>query len=161
MTLSRCSRQSAQSESISIGPSLVTATQARVLAVEDAQRILAPGARCSSHRRRDVRGQMRAQQFDVRRATQRVTHGVDQESKARETDGLVKAMRQCDDLDVDGRIVGAEHFDAELVVLTVPTLPGDVRSGTPAAKYHAFHGVVGLCWMKARTTDAVPSGRSA
>ena len=27
--------------------------------------------------------------------------------------------------------------------------------------YHAFHGTGGRCWTKARTTEAVPSGRSA
>ena len=39
--------------------------------------------------------------------------------------------------------------------------PGAARSGTPASAYHAFHGTCGRCWTKARTTEAVPSGRSA
>ena len=39
--------------------------------------------------------------------------------------------------------------------------PGGARTGSPGVAYQTFHGVSGRCWTNARTTEAVPSGRSA
>ena len=54
----------------------------------------------------------------------RVAHGVDEQAKPSEPDASIEAVREGDHLDVDGRVIGAEHFDAELVVLAIAALLG-------------------------------------
>ena len=96
----------------------------RVLAVEHAQWILVPRLLVLVAQSVDVGRQMCAQLFHVRGATGRVAHRVDEESKTGEADRLVETVSQRDDFDVHGGVLGAEHLDAELVVLAVTALLG-------------------------------------
>ena len=53
----------------------------------------------------------------------RVAHRVDQQPGLTQPEVIaVEVVRELDDLDVSGRVVDAEHFDADLPVLPVPAL---------------------------------------
>ena len=73
----------------------------------------------------------------------------------------VEAVEQRDHLDVDGRVVDAEHLRTQLPVLAVPALLGplvaEVRRDVPDLPRRRRAGAA----TYTRTTEAVPSGRSA
>ena len=101
------------------------------------------------------------QRGEVRGPALGVAHRVEVQRDPGEPEVAVEAVEQRDDLDVERRVVDAEHLGAELPVLAVPALLRRARSGSSARRTRPSRAGSGRCCTYARTTDAVPSGRSA
>ena len=92
-----------------------------VLAVKHSKRVLAIGLLVFVTQFVLVRSEVVAQQGDVGTATFVVTHGIDEQRDSFQANRQIEIPRQRNDFDVDGRIIRAQHFDGELVVLTIAT----------------------------------------
>ena len=84
--------------------------------------------------------EVRAQRLDVAGPVVGLAEAVDEERHLVQTETGVELPGERDDLDVEVRVVGAEHLDADLVELAVPAplglLVAEVRAGVPDLPRH-------------------------
>ena len=107
----------------------------RALRVEDAQRVRLR-ARELVAEQLGVVAPVRQQHLSVPVARRsRVTHRVDRQPVLLQPDVLVEAVRERDDLDVDRRVLDAEHLHADLPVLAIAarlrSFVAEVRGDVP------------------------------
>ena len=131
-----------------------------VLGVEDPERVGGDPIPERLAQRVAVLQQVRREELGVAGAVGLVAHRVDAQREVAEAESPVEAVRECDDLDVELRVVDAQHLRPHLEVLAVPALLGplvaEVRRDVPDLPRH--DRVV----LRERARDAaVPSGRSA
>ncbi len=105
------------------------------LRVEYTQRVLLQRDLALLAERLEVGLEVRLQRSDVSRAVGRLAERVEQQRHLLQPEGTEELPAEGDDLHVEVRVVGAEHFDAHLVELAVPPplrlLVAELRAGVP------------------------------